>query len=188
MQKKSLKKSAGVLLVALLFWAAQALGLLPGSAQEGPDAPASEPREGAPREPERAPLPMPKGPPPAKAVEGSAMARQAAETIAELFRSERSGVMVEGEGTLRRVLADDKDGDRHQRILVELENGHTLLVAHNIDLAPRVPITRDDEGATLEFRGQYEWNAEGGVLHWTHHDPDGSHPGGWLRFAGKTYE
>ncbi len=57
-------------------------------------------------------------------------------------------------------------------------------MSHNIDLAPRVPIAVGD---TVEFRGQYEWNERGGVIHWTHHDPDGRRPGGWLRHRSRVY-
>ena len=58
-------------------------------------------------------------------------------------------------------------------------------ISHNIDLAPRIPdLERGDE---VIFRGQYEWNQRGGVLHWTHHDPAGRRSGGWLRHGGETY-
>lgn len=108
------------------------------------------------------------------------------ETTAErLYEARRSGVVLEGSGTVERVLADDLDGSRHQRLILRLDSGHTLLVSHNIDLAPRVAdVERGDE---LSFRGQYEWNDRGGVVHWTHHDPQGRRPGGWLRHRGRTY-
>ena len=61
----------------------------------------------------------------------------------------------------------------------------TLLVSHNIDLAPRVADL--ESGDEILFRGQYEWNERGGVLHWTHRDPDGRRPGGWLQHEGSTY-
>ena len=58
--------------------------------------------------------------------------------IAEAFESRRSNLQVEGGGEVIRILSDDVDGDRHQRFILRLGSGQTLLVAHNIDLAPRV--------------------------------------------------
>ena len=84
------------------------------------------------------------------------------------------------------MLRDDDEGSRHQRLIVELESGHTVLVAHNIDVAPRVSSVR--EGDLLRFFGEYEWNEQGGVIHWTHHDPAGRHAGGWLEHEGSRYE
>jgi hypothetical protein len=105
--------------------------------------------------------------------------------VAQLFAEERSGDVIESSGRVIAVLPDDDHGSRHQRFLLELEPGLTLLVAHNIDLAPRIPGIR--KGDAVAFRGQYEWNPKGGVVHWTHHDPDGRRPGGWLRHDGETY-
>lgn len=93
---------------------------------------------------------------------------------------------VSGTGTVIRVLADDNDGDRHQRFILRLASGKTLLVAHNIDVAPRVSPLR--EGDTVEYKGEYAWNDKGGVVHWTHHDPTGNHPAGWLKHAGQTFQ
>ncbi len=106
--------------------------------------------------------------------------------LAEVIRTRASGAMVEVEGVVSRTLSDDLHGDRHQRFILDAGSGNTLLVAHNIDLAPRVPIDLGDE---VTVRGQYEWNDKGGVLHWTHHDPDGSRRDtGWIRHQGRTYE
>lgn len=98
----------------------------------------------------------------------------------------RSGDMVEVTGHVSRVLSDDTEGSRHQRFILALADGATLLVAHNIDLAPRVPL---EEGDSARIRGQYEYNDRGGVLHWTHHDPDGSRRDtGWIEHNGRVYE
>ena len=83
--------------------------------------------------------------------------------IAEAFRNGRSNVQLGGEGRVVRILPDDNKGSRHQKFLVALDSGHTLLIAHNIDLAPRVDNLR--EGERLEFYGEYEWNEKGGVIH-----------------------
>jgi hypothetical protein len=105
-------------------------------------------------------------------------------TAEEAFQGRRSGVMVEGVGKVTRILADDREGSRHQRFILLLESGQTLLVSHNIDLAERVPIRPGDR---LELRGQYEWNDRGGVVHWTHHDPEGRRNGGWIRLGDREY-
>ena len=98
----------------------------------------------------------------------------------------RSNLQLEGTGQVSRILSDDVTGSAHQRFVVRLRSGQTLLIAHNIDLAPRIPaITIGDEVA---FFGEYEWSREGGVMHWTHHDPDGKHTGGWIKHKGVTYQ
>ena len=93
--------------------------------------------------------------------------------------------MVSTVGDVTRILKDDNDCSRHQRFLIKIPEGLTLLVAHNIDLAPRVPLAVDDH---ISIYGQYEWNNKGGVLHWTHHDPSKSRPEGWIMHQGKKYE
>ena len=106
--------------------------------------------------------------------------------IAAAYESRASAPPVSGRGHVTRVLGDDSLGDRHQRFILELDSGQTILIAHNIDLAPRIEALR--EGDLVEFSGEYEWNDKGGIVHWTHHDPQGQHPGGWLRHEGRTYE
>lgn len=98
----------------------------------------------------------------------------------------RSGQQVSGSGTVSRVLSDDNDGSRHQRFILRLSSGQTVLIAHNIDLAPRVSSVR--EGDTVSFYGEYEPNTQGGVIHWTHKDPQGRHADGWLEHAGRRYQ
>lgn len=106
--------------------------------------------------------------------------------IASAFREQRNGVQLAGEGVVTRVLSDDNDGSRHQRFILTLSSGQTLLVAHNIDLAQRIASLR--EGDSVAFNGVYEWNAKGGVIHWTHLDPSGRHEAGWLKHSGQTYQ
>jgi hypothetical protein len=123
---------------------------------------------------------------PATATPPPAASRSAGDPLAAAFAAQRSDVIVEGQGTVSRLLADDRDGARHQRFILRLASGQTLLVAHNIDLAPRVASLA--QGDVVSFKGEYEWNPQGGVLHWTHRDPAGRHVGGWLRHDGRTYQ
>ena len=107
-------------------------------------------------------------------------------SLAAAFRDHAHDLQVQGSGVVERVLPDDTEGGRHQRFILRLASGQTLLVAHNIDVAPRVEGLK--AGDTIAFDGVYEWNAEGGTIHWTHDDPDGSHAPGWLRRDGQTYQ
>jgi hypothetical protein len=108
------------------------------------------------------------------------------DSLARAFESRSHGVQVEGQGVVTRVLPDDAEGSRHQRFLVRLPSGQTVLIAHNIDLAPR--IEGIVSGSPVSFSGEYEWNERGGVVHWTHRDPQGQHVAGWLKFDGRTYQ
>lgn len=106
--------------------------------------------------------------------------------IQEAFSAKRSNVFVEADGVVTRVLSDDNDGSRHQRFIVGIADGHTVLIAHNIDLAPRVANVAP--GDPVSFRGEYEYNERGGVIHWTHRDPDTGRAVGWVRHGGRLYE
>jgi len=87
--------------------------------------------------------------------------------------------------TVRKMLPDDTEGLPHQRFLLELANGSTVLVAHNTGEAPRVPI---EAGELVTVHGEFIWNKKGGVLHWTHHCDNGSHEGGYIDYQGKRYQ
>ena len=106
--------------------------------------------------------------------------------IEQAYAEQRSNVQVQGEGVVVRVLPDDNRGSRHQRLLLRLESGQTLLIAHNIDLSRRVRGVQP--GDRLRFVGEYEWNPQGGVIHWTHRDPGGEHPSGWIEHRGRRYD
>jgi len=104
--------------------------------------------------------------------------------LADSYKQKKSKIWMEVKVKVTRLLADDNDGSRHQKFIVESASGLSVLVSHNIDLADRVPVSRGDE---ITLRGRYEWSDRGGVLHWTHHDPRGNIEGGWIKFDGQTY-
>jgi hypothetical protein len=107
-------------------------------------------------------------------------------TATEPAQQWRAGQQVRGSGTVVRILSDDNEGSRHQRFILRRSSGQTLLIAHNIDLAPRVESLR--EGDAVSFYGEYETNSQGGVIHWTHKDPNGRHADGYLQHNGRRYE
>jgi hypothetical protein len=106
--------------------------------------------------------------------------------LIEAFKHKKSDIFVEGAGVVKKLLADDNKGSRHQKFLVSISPEQTLLFAHNIDLAPRVENVQI--GDAMTFKGEYVYNPKGGIMHWTHHDPDGNQAGGWIKHNGKIYK
>lgn len=106
--------------------------------------------------------------------------------IDKAYANKQSNIQVQGVGKVIKVLSDDNKGSRHQRFILKLSSNSTILIAHNIDLAPRIENLKTDD--SIEFYGEYEWNKQGGVIHWTHHDPRGKHKDGWLKHNGKIYQ
>lgn len=101
------------------------------------------------------------------------------------FSKRDTGSWIEVTGFVKRLLTDDNDGSRHQRFILDIGAGNSLLIAHNIDLVDRVPLGIGDR---VRVRGMYEWNDLGGLVHWTHHDPLGVEDGGWIRYRTRVYK
>ncbi len=107
------------------------------------------------------------------------------ERIRQAYQNQQGGFFVRSSGVVEKLLKDDTDGARHQRFIIRLDSGQTLLMVHNVDVAPRIGnLTIGDR---VYFYGMYEWNDKGGIIHWTHHDPQGQKPGGWIEHKGKRY-
>jgi hypothetical protein len=135
-------------------------------------------------EQEPSPATLPDSAPAARAPSRAAQTQD--NVLARAFEERRSNLQVMVEGVVAKTLADDERGSRHQRFILALANGQTVLVAHNIDLASRIDALRN--GDAVGVHGQYEWNERGGVIHWTHRDPRGTHIGGWIKHQGRTYQ
>ena len=102
-----------------------------------------------------------------------------------IYDKNDTGSWVEASGFVKRLLSDDNDGSRHQRLILDMRNGQSLLIAHNLDLAKRVPVGLGDR---IRFQGMYEWNDLGGLIHWTHHDPMGVEDGGYIKYRTRVYQ
>ena len=88
------------------------------------------------------------------------------------------------EGEVTKLLPDDLNGSRHQHFLVQVSPKHTVKIAHNIDLAPYVPVKVGD---TVEMKCEFIKAQPYDVAHWTHYDPRGGE-GGYIKLNGKVYD
>jgi Protein of unknown function (DUF3465) len=86
---------------------------------------------------------------------------------------------------VKKLLPTDTEGLPHQKFLIELSNGSTILIAHDLKYAPAVPI---QPGDVLRIHGEYIWNKLGGLIHWTHHSDTPKHDSGWIDFNGMRYQ
>jgi hypothetical protein len=116
----------------------------------------------------------------------SSAAKMDAGAIVEAYAAHRNLPQVQGSGIVVKVLKDDTNGMQHQKFLLKVSDNITILIAHNIDLAPRVADIQ--EGDTVGFVGEYIYTSKGGTVHWTHKDPRGKHEAGWLEHKAKKYE
>jgi hypothetical protein len=122
-----------------------------------------------------------------KADSASKSQLKGAQAVLEAYQNQQSNVIVENVvGSVEVLLRDDLDGDRHQRFIIRLASGQTVLVVHNIDIAPRVANLAVGDRVTIA--GEYEWNDRGGLIHWTHRDPRSSHADGWIEHNRVRYE
>lgn len=109
-----------------------------------------------------------------------------AESIERAIAAKAEEVWVRVEAVVHKELPDDTQGDEHQRFLIKLDSGTTVLVAHNTDVAPRAPVKLGDR---VKIRGKYVWNDKGGLIHWTHHNerkPNDEF--GWIQVGGERFE
>jgi hypothetical protein len=107
--------------------------------------------------------------------------------VERAYAEHRSTVQVSAQGEVTRVLADDSGPSGvHQRFIIRLAGStQTVLVENNVTIGQRAPVV---EAKDVLVHGEYVWNDEGGLIHFTHHDPDRSHEGGWIEVGGVRYQ
>ncbi len=92
------------------------------------------------------------------------------------------------QGTVLGILGTHEGvSGNHEGFFLKLSQECDLMVRveTNVDITGPVPI-RNGENVTV--KGQFEDDAEGGVIHWTHHDPRGRHISGYVEADGKLYQ
>lgn len=58
-------------------------------------------------------------------------------------------------------------------------------IVDNVSIAPRLPVQPGDR---IDVRGEMVHDrGRPPVVHWTHHDPEGRHTGGFIRLRGQVY-
>jgi hypothetical protein len=73
----------------------------------------------------------------------------------------------------------------HEAFDARSDDGTALEIVDNVDLAPRVPVVPGDR---IAVRGELVHDpGRAPVVHWTHHDPAGRHPDGWIDLGGRRY-
>lgn len=103
------------------------------------------------------------------------------------YKKRLSEIHLIVEGRVVKILEDDLQGRHHQRFIIRTDEGQTLLITHNIDIALRVAV---EVGTKVRVRGEYLWNLQGGIIHKTHQDQKNQTSGGWIEVmtTGKRYE
>jgi hypothetical protein len=103
------------------------------------------------------------------------------------FAQRNSIVEVTAEGVVTSVLSDEGGpSGTHQRFIIRLTGAtQTVLVDNNITIGQRVPVANGDD---VIVHGEYVWNDQGGLIHFTHHDPAPAHEGGWIELRGTRYQ
>jgi hypothetical protein len=72
----------------------------------------------------------------------------------------------------------------HEAFDAQTQAGSVKIV-DNVGIAPRVPVQPGDR---IEVRGEMVHDpGSKPIVHWTHHDPEGSHIGGFIRLRGQVY-
>ena len=107
--------------------------------------------------------------------------------IVQDFQNHRSQVEVTADATVVQVLPDRTGpSGPHEQFIIRLTSGDlTVLVEHNLSVGRRAPVAVGDR---VIVHGEYIWNAQGGLIHFTHHDPEGRHEGGFIQENGMTYD
>lgn len=112
-----------------------------------------------------------------------AFAQTGCGSAASMFRKHRSGAWLTISGNVIRLLGDSNGRFKHQRFILGCSDGLTLLIVNDVSIGQRVPLVRSHK---LAVRGQYEWDRQGGLVHFTHHADNGA--AGWILYGGQVYQ
>jgi hypothetical protein len=72
----------------------------------------------------------------------------------------------------------------HEKFGIRTDDGRSIEVIDNVKLAPKVPVQPGDR---VRVVGEFIDDPKGPIVHWTHHDPRGTHPDGFIELDGVRY-
>ena len=109
--------------------------------------------------------------------------------VYDAWRLRRSYLQVTANGSVARVLGTRVGpSGAHEGFLLHLRGaegrGLTVRVEDNVDITGQIPLQPGDDAIV---RGEYIYDPRGGIIHYTHHDPRGRHPSGYVRVNGRVY-
>lgn len=108
------------------------------------------------------------------------------QVIRYLSQARANHINVNGFGHVIKVFSDKTKSPIHQRFVIKLDDGQTLIIMHNIDVGKRINNLRVND--PIRFFGEYVWHKRGGVIYSTHKDPSHHHENGWIFRYGKKYD
>lgn len=104
------------------------------------------------------------------------------------YKAGQSHVEVVASGRITRVLGvQNGRTSPHEGFLMKLDTGCNVevRVEANTDFTGTFALR---EGEPVVVKGEYEYYARGGVIHWTHRDPRYHHEAGFIEAGGSTYQ
>ncbi len=105
--------------------------------------------------------------------------------LVNAVNSKRNVDFLEASGvTVIELLADDTQGLPHEKFIVRLSNGATVLCVFNLDMGQRIPLKVGD---IVDLGGQFKWTNVGALMHWLHADTQNRRPDGYVDLNGKRY-
>ncbi|MFU8878569.1 MAG: DUF3465 domain-containing protein [Wenzhouxiangellaceae bacterium] len=106
--------------------------------------------------------------------------------LIESFEQGRTGIWVSAEAPVSVLLGDETIAGRlHQRFAIRPNDEITIQVRHSVVDSERVPV---QVGDIIRVQGYYQWDARGGFISRTFHDPSQPGSGGWVEHKGQRYE
>lgn len=99
--------------------------------------------------------------------------------VASAYDSRRSDLWLTMSAPVSRLLPNSYGRFEHERFILRCPSGQTVLIENDVSVGQRVPV---GPGDPVAVHGQYIWNPQGGLIHYTHRG------NGWILFRGKLYE